>query len=235
MQKPRHLAALALVLVLCVAERGCTSKPPRPPSLPSASEAAAPAVRMLGWGRWFPATARADAPAPAPAVDLGREAGKRSLANAAAAVGWISGTLMLAGVLGLVAGAFFGGIGRRSALMGVAVGLGGFWVRYFILAHGYLVSESLSWIVIFAILVVGPVVGFLALRAHWDGVVARRLAEKRADRGESGLDAISKLAVPQKVRSRLADEWEAIRSGNPVGSSGLLERFRLAIPDEVKR
>lgn len=167
-------------------------------------------------------------------AELGKAAAKRYLAQTAGWMRRVSVLVILASVAGLIVGGFFGGVGRRGCLFALAVGVGGLWLGYFIVAHGYLVGEFISWCAMAAIGVALPLALYVVGRGQWDAHVGRKLAAKRAEQGIVPLDAISKLAVPQSTRSKLADAATLILSGggdeaSRLDAASILRKFRVSV------
>lgn len=172
--------------------------------------------------------------------ELGKDEAKRSLARAATAIGWLSGLLGVLGVIALIAGSMFGGMGRKPAVVAIGVCIAGFWLRYFILAHGYFISEALSWVVIGLLLIVGPLVGGYALYNNWRAKNARGLFVKRVENGESPRDAIGLMPLKQEIKSELDDATKLLqtRAGSLVTAAHteaeeLLKRFKLPVPEVI--
>lgn len=169
--------------------------------------------------------------------ELGKDEAKRSLARAATAIGWLSGLLGFLGVVALIAGSMFGGMGRKPAVVAIGVCIAGFWLRYFILAHGYFVSEVLSWGVIVALLLVAPLIGGYALYNNWRAKNARGLFVQRVESGESPRDAIALMPVKRAIKSELDDATKLLQSGASDVAENvkaeavrLLQRFKLPVP-----
>lgn len=168
---------------------------------------------------------------------LGRAAGRRLIARAA----W--GVLALSALIGVgsVAMLFLGGalgIARGQAITGFMVAGAGLFVGYFITVYGVIVSEVLSWAVIVALGIGGPVVVYTQVRAWLDMRTARALLAKRAAGGESAKDGIQRLPVSRSIKKRLDDAWDTLRMAGAGEASGAdvieararLEKFGLPVP-----
>lgn len=177
-------------------------------------------------------------------LNLGKEAGKASLARAAVSVGWVGAVVFAASLAGLIVGQFVGGIARKTCYLGFAVAAGCIWLRFFILAHGYFVSETVSWVVLIALGVVVAVLGAVGVRFAWDTWNAHSLLAKRASQGADGADGIAILPVPLSVKSALHDAWNAVRAAPTTPPSpaaaiavadaqSLLQKFKLPVPSEA--
>jgi hypothetical protein len=236
-----------LIVILAVAALVCCGAPPRARDLVDGAKAATfhplAALRRgsLSANPHVDPRTEPDYDAIAAQLEVSEEEqGKRYLKRAADGVFKFSAGVAIAAGLGLVAGAFFGGVGRRGCLVTLAIAGCGVWLGYFITVHGYLVSEFISWCIIVGVFITLPVGMFIVARSQWDAHVGRRLAAKRADAADDGRDAISKLAVPQKVRSELHAAWETVRKPATEApervfdaASRLLRKYKLQLPASV--
>lgn len=168
-------------------------------------------------------------------AQLGRDAGKRMLARAAQAVGWFSAFLAVISVASLILGSYFGGFGRKSALMGLAIAAAGIPLAYFITVYGYVVSEAICWVALIGIFAValplGCWMGYTQFRA-WN---ARQLSSKRADEGGPAKDVFYALPVSKAKKSELDDHWDTARDPSASVSDRLvsiaaLAKYKLSIP-----
>lgn len=163
---------------------------------------------------------------------LGKAAAKESLATAARWVGRASYVFMFMAFVGAFLAVMSGGIALIKCLMLGGIGAAGVFVQFFILAHGYVVSEAISWVIMAAIPITALWFGVAAVRGQWDAKVARGLAVKRLEAGESPRDALMKLPVGKGMKKKLDDAWESVRVAvnKPEDKIKLLERFGLPVP-----
>lgn len=167
---------------------------------------------------------------------LGREAGRASIAQAATGVGWFGGLVAVASVVGLIGSSFFGGIGRKTALFGLAAAAGCIVVRYFLIVYGVIASETVSWCLILGAAGTALFAVLMLARYAVKTWNAQGLANKRAAQGATAMDAFALLPVPKSVKGALDDAWEYMRGpgdGDPLSESQakrLLETYRLPVP-----
>ena len=232
-------SCIAVALLGCRGESETYRPSDRPAARASDPESQARAARAeadADNARLEAAEARRKAEKAENDLRLGREAGRASLVSAARAVGIFGGAAASLGVIGLVAGTFFGGVGRKTCLMMILCSGGCVLVRFFIIVYGYAVSQALCWIFIVA-LVAGT--GLCLLIAGRYGIslwTAHGLARKRADNGQDAADAIALLPVPRGLKGPIHDAWEYLADSGPgdplveQSARRLLSRFRLPIP-----
>lgn len=186
-----------------------------------------------GWSAPFHPFFRGAAPATdAPPTELGKEAAKDSIANWAVWIGRVGYVVMGIGIAVAVFAALRGGLSLMRPLGVAGVGAACLFARFFLLAHGYFVSETISIgliVVLFAAMAIG-----VWMLGHWlwERRTGIKLAKKAVARGVVGVDALAKLPVRQKTRSKLADAWTDFVADPPLSrfSPDLFARHNLPIP-----
>lgn len=223
------------VCVLCiplVMMLGCSRPTPGIPAIPTVT--APLAAPHTFWGIPLPGHAPEPSPAPAPPpADIGKEAAKRSIASWATWIGRMGYFTVAAGIVLGIFAALRGGLSFGRPISVAGVGAACLFARFFLLAHGYFVSESISWALMLALFSAMAIGVWMLGHWLWERRRGIKLAEKRVAEGVVGVDAVAMLPVGQKTRRKLATAWHEFVSdepGIPTYTPSLFLRHSLPIP-----
>jgi hypothetical protein len=218
---------LSLMMIL-----SCSRPAPFVPPLPTVQ---IPTPPHTFWGIPLPGGHTAPAPAAEqqPPADIGTEAAKRSIATWATWIGRMGYFTVAAGILLGIFSALRGGLSLGRPLGVAAVGTICLFARFFLLAHGYFVSESISWALMLALFAAMAIGVWMLGHWLWERRTGIKLAEKRVAEGVVGVDAVAMLPVGQKTRRKLASAWHEFVSDEPVVPTytpSLFRRHSLPVP-----